>query len=390
MAGEQNGLLRSTASRGGGCGSGEGGGELSVGRVGGERQVQSSQLPVIDHSSELQVQLAPLTGAGATSRRSGEQRVRGSHAISVHDQQSCVDGVVERERAADHGNLRDAKALAQRHRQEQSAEHRCEPCDAGAEHLFDHLGNGDLLRRDRDPLVEERTADLEREQRVAEGRLDDATQHLPLQGQPESLREHPANRAEAQRADREPDSATTLDRVLEHAGRPGSPCEQEDDPTGVESPRGERERVGRRAVEPLHVVDGYDDRTLAGQCAQDVEQCEPDRVWLRGRAARIVAKQRRFECAALRRGQTVQPIEFDAVQQVDQAAERELGIGAARSHRQHATSPGPAVVEPGLPQGRLADPRSAHEHQRPTRRLRIEKRAELGEFGLAPDDLRNV
>jgi hypothetical protein len=351
--------------------------------------VQSSQLPVFDDSSELQVQLAPFTGAGATSRRSGEQRVRGAHAISVQDQQPGVDGVVERERAADHRNLRGAKALAQRHRQEQSAEHRCEPWDASAEPLFDHVGNSDLVGRDGGTLVEERTSDLQREQRVAEGRLDDSTQHLPLQGQPEALREHPANRAEAQWTDGEPDSATTLECALEHPGRPRAPGEQEDGLTGVESPRGERERVRRRPVEPLHVVDGHDDRTLARQCAQDVEQREPDRVRLRS-AVRILAEERRFECASLRCRQTFQPIEFDAVQQIDQAAERQLGVGAARSHREDATSPRSTAVEPGLPQGRLAYPRSADEHQRSARRIRIEELPELGKLGLAPDDLRDM
>ena len=49
-----------------------------------------------------------------------------------------------------------------------------------------------------------------------------------------------------------------------------------------------------------------------------------------------------------------------------------------------------AAVERGLPQGRLADPRPADEHERSTGRIRVEERAELGELGLAADDLRDV
>ena len=144
-------------------------------------------------------------------------------------------------------------------------------------------------------------------------------------------------------------------------------------------------RTARRATE---VVDGDDDPPC--QSRRTLQERDPDRVRLGRCPVRVVSEQRRLERPALRRRQAVQLIEVDPVEQVDQARERQLGVGAARSRSEDAQSPAHAAVDPGFPQGRLAGARAADQHQRPARRFRVEERAEAGELGLAPDDLRNV
>ena len=222
-----------------------------------------------------------------------------------------------------------------------------------------------------------------------ERRLDDPAQDLSLQGEPEALGEHAADGAEAQRSDADRRDHI-LERALERRRRPGAPGEQERRPT-VEPPRGERERVRRRGVEPLEVVDGDDnDRVALCQSAQDVQEGDPDRMRLGGRTVGVYAQQRRLERAALWRRQSLDVSEVDAVEQVDQARERQLGVGAARPRGKDAQAPAHAAVDPRLPQGRLPSPRATDQHERPDRRIRAEESVELRELGLAADDLRDM
>ena len=111
---------------------------------------------------------------------------------------------------------------------------------------------------------------------------------------------------------------------------------------------------------------------------------------LGGRPVGVCSQQRRLERAALWRRQTGDVGKIDPVEQVDQAGERQLGVGAARPCREDAQPPARAAVDARLPQRRLPRPRAADEHERPARRLRAQETVELGELGLAADDLRDM
>jgi len=67
--------------------------------------------------------------------------------------------------------------------------------------------------------------------------------------------------------------------------------EQQYERFGLQAPRGERERVQRRMVQPLGVVDGDEQRAVLGQAGQQGQRGDPgqQRVgwdWLRGQRER--------------------------------------------------------------------------------------------------------
>ena len=141
-------------------------------------------------------------------------------------------------------------------------------------------------------MLDQRSPHLQREQRVAQRRLDDPSQQLPRQTQPEPLGQQPSGRAEAQRTDLQTLQHSALERPLQRGPTTGTPGEQEANRLVLEPTSRERERVRRRTIEPLDVVDRDQHRAASGQRTQPIQQAKVDRM-LSWRDVRRLGPQQR-------------------------------------------------------------------------------------------------
>ena len=127
--------------------------------------------------------------------------------------------------------------------------------------------------------------------------------------------------------------------------------EQHRDALGAEPARREPQRLERRLVEPLQVVDHAHDRPLLGREREQTEQRRADRQ-PRLRSGRLEL-QRAGQRRRLRRGQPVAQAEHRPAQ-LGQPRERLVRLGLQPAHAQHGHVRG--ALERGEQQGRLADP----------------------------------
>ena len=181
MLGEHDRLLSRAARRCFRCSGTDRVGQRGVGLLGREGQVKRTQLRVADRAGEPFMHLATLAWTCTAPRGRGKQRMRGAHAVTVDDQEPAGDRIVDRGSTADHGELRHTRVAAQRHGEQQSAQRSRQPRNPGAEHGLDFLRHRDLVDRHRNATLEERSPELEREQRIPQGGVDDAAQDLSLQ-----------------------------------------------------------------------------------------------------------------------------------------------------------------------------------------------------------------
>ena len=146
------------------------------------------------------MQLASNCRARPLLRGGGDQRVRGSHTISVDDQDAGLDCLLDHGRIPDRRELGNGQIGAEGDREHQPADLRRKPADAGTEHVFDRVGHGEVLADARQVALGQRPADLEREERVAEGRVDEAAHQTAREAEAEAVEQELARRAEAQRS----------------------------------------------------------------------------------------------------------------------------------------------------------------------------------------------
>ncbi len=134
--------------------------------------------------------------------------------------------------------------------------------------------------------------------------------------------------------------------------------EDQRDRLGQQAARDERERLQRRAVEPLRVVDTHNQRPLARHLGEQAEDRQPDQEAILGRTGR--QPERDFERIALRRGQVLAAVEQRRAQLV-QPRERELhlGVDPGRPRDPERVRALDGVVE----QRRLPDARVAAHHE---------------------------
>ena len=140
------------------------------------------------------------------------------------------------------------------------------------------------------------------------------------------------------------------------------------DRVGLQPPRHEHERLGRRAVEPVGVVDDAQQRPLVGGGGEQAQHGDRDQEAVLdplGRQPEGAAQR-----GGLHVGQLAGAVEHRP-QQLVQAGEGQLGLGLDAGPREHAHPVG-AGQRP-LQQRGLADPGLAAQHQhtaaRATRRL---------------------
>jgi hypothetical protein len=349
--------------------------------------VQGAQLVVGDHARQGDVELAPLARAGAFPRRSGEQRVRGAHAVALEEQHAGVGGVVERVRPADRRELAGAQVGAQGDGEEQSAHRAREPRHARAEQVFDRIRNREVLADLERLALGQRASELQCEQRVAKRGVDDPAQELPRQAEAEPVGQEAADRADAERADLETLQPFPLERPLQLGPAARTLGEEKANRLALEPARGERERLGGGRIEPLHVVDRDEERLVSGQRAQPVQESDGDRLRVRRCTDGLGPQQRDLQRAQLRGRQLCELVRADAVEQVDQRREGEPRLGAARPGGENAQAVLPRNVGPGLPERGLADARPAGQHERPRGLAGREELAQRGQLRLAADDL---
>ena len=138
--------------------------------------------------------------------------------------------------------------------------------------------------------------------------------------------------------------------------------EQEADGLVRQAPCREGEHRRGGPVEPLHVVDGDDERRGARQRAQRGQGGERDGLLVRRRAG-IRDEQRRLERAPLRGGEVVQRLGVGAEQVAERRVrEARLRLGGTGGDRPHARRL--RACDRRLPQRRLADARLARDEQR--------------------------
>ena len=171
------------------------------------------------------------------------------------------------------------------------------------------------------------------------------------------------------------------------AGMVAADRQQERDRHIVEA----RERVTecreRRRVQPLDVVDREAEGTVGREQPQRSEE-RGGHCAVVGVDGRLAEQQRGLERTPLDRRQLRQDVVGSGAEQVGEPCERKPGLGLRGARGQEAVAAGGGRVDAGQPEGRLADPRFAlqHEHPCPVARARVEERVECAELLLPADD----
>ena len=127
----------------------------------------------------------------------------GAHALAVEHEHARCERVVERLRRRDLRDLRRPQLAGARDREHELARRRGQRRHPRAQQLIDRLRQRYVLADLEGAVREERAPQLEREQRVAERRLDDAPEDVPRETEAEPLGEQPLRRPRAERCDLE-------------------------------------------------------------------------------------------------------------------------------------------------------------------------------------------
>ena len=143
-----------------------------------------------------------------------------------------------------------------------------------------------------------------------------------------------------------------------------APREQEAHGPVAEAAGRERQCVGRGRIEPLDVVDRHEQRRAVGEATQDVEESEGDRPLSGRRPLGLRAQQRDLERSPLGSRNVGDGGGIDAVEQVGQRGEGELGLGVARPRAEDVQAVLARRLAAGFPECRLADTRPTDEHER--------------------------
>ena len=215
--------------------------------------------------------------------------------------------------------------------------------------------------------------------------LEEPQEHSARGYELETLREQRAHRADAERTDLEPLAADGIERRFERRRLTGPPREEKSDRPAAQSARCERETVLRCSIEPRHVVDGDDHRSLLGEGAHDTREPRRDGDRFGRRALGLRAQDRHVERPSLRRRNAVEGRRVDLVEQIGERDERELQLRLARACDEHVLSARARRGEPGLPHRRLADTGLPDERERTRRPSTREEALDARELDLPPD-----
>ena len=139
----------------------------------------------------------------------------------------------------------------------------------------------------------------------------------------------------------------------------------------------------------MQVVERDDHRAALGKRPQDVEQREPDRVRVGRLLSRLGEQERHLERAPPQRRQRGRHLVEDRGEQIGEPGEGERGFGLDAAVKEDAREALRCLLDAGLPEDRLADPRLAGEDKRVGAVAdSIQERLDRAELLLPPDDLR--
>ena len=248
---------RSAVRRGDG-GRGGSGREIVVGARRRHRQVQDPALLVGDDTGERAMDVPGLGVGRVSSGGRGQQRVRGPDPLAVGHRDALLEGLLEASGAGDGPQLVGPQVSVEGEGQQDLAYVGLQVRDAPPDQVLHVVGDRDVLPQHVEVPVRQDPPDLQREERVAEGRVHHPPQHVVRQAQPEPVREHVPGRAEAEREHRDLPRTLPGHRTLQRRPLPRATGQQERDGFADQPADDERERVVRRAVEPLHVVDRHE------------------------------------------------------------------------------------------------------------------------------------
>ena len=211
------------------------------------------------------------------------------------------------------------------------------------------------------PRAAQGAGDLEREQRITAGGLSDAREHRASERTGEPAADDVMQRRERERTEdyaHEPvlrQGVVEVERSLILAL--GALRQQHPQLSGKPACR-ELERALRRGIHPLHVVDRYEHRSLAGELAEHTDQ-------RRGRRARVSwldrrdAQQRGRERTLLGRGQRGSRLVERRADDVGEHRVGEPGLALRRASPQHTIGTRFRETNRLKPDRRLPDPRLA-------------------------------
>ncbi len=172
-------------------------------------------------------------------------------------------------------------------------------------------------------------------------------------------------------------------RRIEATRIAGARGHEQRDRLGLEAPRGEDERLGRRRVQPLGVVDAAQHRATVAGLGQQAQQAGGDEKAILD--AVEAEAQRAAQSRGLGGGEAIDELQARAHELVH-AGEGQLVLGLdadAAQHRHVARAVGGVLEQRGL-----ADPRLAAQHERGTAlaACALKERIEGGPLGLTPDE----
>ena len=337
--------------------------ELRVRQLGRERQVEHAELVIRGRLRERHVELAPLARTRPLHRGRGNQWMRGADAVAVDDDHAGIDGVVERLRPRDGGELREPWVGRQRDGEQEPTDRRREPRDPRAEELLHRVGQRQVVAVSSGAP----SASVRPTSSANSGfpSVVSAIRRTSFRGRSRPRRSARTRRegAHAQRLDLQPRTRRPERRVERRLALRA--CrEKEAHGDAVEPPRRVGERVGGRAVEPLDVVDRDEEGLSGGERAERAQEADRDRRALGRRSRRRRPKQRDLERVQLRGREAAELGRGDTVEQVDQRRERVLRLGVGGSRCEDAKTALARFVDARLPERRLADARAADEHER--------------------------
>ena len=361
-------------------------GERLVGAVGHHRAMPRAAHGVAHRRGKRLVGFAALAARRrAVDRGTHEGMTEGHRAVDAHELLAL--GIVEvRERqpeplgSALHRG--DVARLVGRGQQQHAARGVRQVCHARAEGGLDgaaHRWRPD----DRLHAVElcraERRGQLEQRERIAVGGpqkpLDDVGRDPAIQ----ASAEQGVGVLRVQAVDLE----LGQPRRIEATRIAGARGHEQRDRLGFEAPRGEHERLGRRGVQPLGVVDAAQHRATVAGLGQQAQQAGADEKAILD--AVEAEAQRAAQSRGLGGGEAIDELQARAHELVH-AGEGQLVLGLdadAAQHRHVARAVGGVLEQRGL-----ADPRLAAQHERDTALAACapKERIEGGPLGLTPDE----
>jgi mannose-6-phosphate isomerase-like protein (cupin superfamily) len=143
-----------------------------------------------------------------------------------------------------------------------------------------------------------------------------------------------------------------------------SACEQHADVLVPQAPHRVRERPGGRRVEPLHIVDGDEHRSCTREASQDVEKCDAGGMGIRRGPLDVLQDESPRERRPLAGCEGVQCVLEHGVEEIAEPRKAQPDLGLRGLRPQHAEPARLGFLHGDPPQGRLAHPGFAFEHER--------------------------